>query len=179
MRNGRVRRPFHSGAHGCCGAENGHDARSNGSFMHRSTLVVDDDEARRREIVHALSRRGLRYLDVADPFGAMAALGRADFGAVVASEGRRTLSLRGLCQLARRRHPDVAIIVIHRDGSDPAAIPEILGMPVAVVPPLIAADDVAVSVETALTGPPPDAPGPFDVIPGTAEALAVFADPEP
>src|SRR5688572_25600698 len=98
--------------------------------MQRSTLVVDDDEARRRALVHAFSRRGLRYLDVADAFGAMAALGRADFGAVVAAEGRRTLSLRGLCQLARRRHPDVAIFVLHREGSDPAQIPGILGTPV-------------------------------------------------
>ena len=47
--------------------------------MHRSTLVVDDDDARRRQVVQALSIHGLRYLDVADAFGAMAALGRADF----------------------------------------------------------------------------------------------------
>lgn len=123
--------------------------------MQKSTLVVDDDETRRRQLVHALSRRGLRYLDVADAFGAMAALGRADFGAVIAAEGRRTLSLRGLCQLARRRHPDVAIFVIHRDGSDPAAIPGILDTPVEVIGPTSGADAVAAAVEKALAEPPP------------------------
>ena len=121
--------------------------------MQRSTLVVDDDEARRRSLVHALSRRGLRYLDVADAFGAMAALGRADFGAVIATEGRRTLSLRGLCQLARRRHPDVAIFVIHREGSDAKAIPEILGTHVDILAPTLAAEGVAAAVEAALVAP--------------------------
>lgn len=140
--------------------------------MQRSTLVVDDDEARRRSLVHALSRRGLRYLDVADAFGAMAALGRADFGAVIATEGRRTLSLRGLCQLARRRHPDVAIFVIHREGSDAKAIPEILGTHVEILEPNLAAEGVAAAVEAALIAPP--ASGPFDVLPKTTEALAVF-----
>lgn len=137
--------------------------------MQRSTLVVDDDEARRRSLVHALSRRGLRYLDVADAFGAMAALGRADFGAVIATEGRRTLSLRGLCQLARRRHPDVAIFVIHREGSDAKAIPEILGTHVDILAPTLAAEGVAAAVEAALVAPQPT--GPFEVLPKTTEAL--------
>lgn len=118
--------------------------------MNRSTLVVDDDDRRRRQIVQAFSHRGLRYLDVADAFGAMAALGRADFGVVVANEGRRTLSLRGLCQLARRRHPDILILVVHREGSDPAAIPEILGVPVEVLPPSTTAEELAALVSGAL-----------------------------
>lgn len=141
--------------------------------MQRSTLVVDDDEARRRSLVHALSRRGLRYLDVADAFGAMAALGRADFGAVIATEGRRTLSLRGLCQLARRRHPDVVIFVIHREGSDAKAIPEILGTHVDILEPTLAAEGVAAAVENALSAPHATT-GPFDHLPKTSEALAVF-----
>lgn len=118
--------------------------------MHGSTLVVDDDDGRRRQIVQALSIHGLRYLDVADAFGAMAALGRADFGVVVANEGRRTLSLRGLCQLARRRHPDIIILVVHRPGSDPAAIPGILGVPVEVLPPTTSPDDIAGIIRGAL-----------------------------
>lgn len=118
--------------------------------MHRSTLVVDEDDGRRRQVVHAFSRRGLRYLDVADAFGAMAALGRADFGVVVANEGRRTLSLRGLCQLARRRHPDILILIIHREGSDPAAIPEILGVPVEILPPTTSPDELAAIINGAL-----------------------------
>lgn len=143
--------------------------------MQRSTLVVDDDEVRRRALVHALSRRGLRYLDVADAFGAMAALGRADFGAVIATEGRRTLSLRGLCQLARRRHPDVFLFVINREGSDPEAIPGILGTPVDILPPTMAVEDVAAAVEAALVAPEQDS-APFDRLPETGEALAVFDD---
>ena len=118
--------------------------------MHGSTLVVDDDDGRRRQIVHALSIHGLRYLDVADAFGAMAALGRADFGVVVANEGRRTLSLRGLCQLARRRHPDIIILVVHRPGSDPTAIPGILGVPVEVLPPATSPDEIAAIIRGAL-----------------------------
>ncbi|MBI1948436.1 MAG: hypothetical protein HYS27_22310 [Deltaproteobacteria bacterium] len=118
--------------------------------MHRSTLVVDDDDARRRQVVQALSIHGLRYLDVADAFGAMAALGRADFGVVVANEGRRTLSLRGLCQLARRRHPDIVILVVHRPGSDPTAIPGILGLPVEVLPPTVGPDELAAIVQGAI-----------------------------
>jgi DNA-binding response OmpR family regulator len=142
--------------------------------MQRSTLVVDDDEQRRRHIVHALSRRGLRYLDVADAFGAMAALGRADFGAVIAGEGRRTLSLRGLCQLARRRHPDVIIFVIHREGSDPSAIPGILGTHVDIVPPTTSADELAARVENALLAPPPEQPLPeldWQNMPKTSELV--------
>jgi hypothetical protein len=120
--------------------------------------VVDDDDARRRSLVHALSGRGLRYLDVADAFAAMGALGRADFGALIATEGKRTLSLRGLCQLAHRRHPDIAIFVIQREGSDASAIPQILGTQVDVLPATLAADAVAAAVDAALVPRGPSDP---------------------
>jgi hypothetical protein len=145
--------------------------------MQKSTLVVDDDEGRRRALVHAFSRRGMRYLDVADAFAAMAALGRADFGAVVAAEGRRTLSLRGLCQLARRRHPGVHIVVLHRDGTDPTQIPQVLGTQVDCMAGASAPEDVARLVEEKLIGPPlEDTAFEIDVMPDTSEALAVFDD---
>ncbi len=118
--------------------------------MQRSALVVDEDEVHRRELAGALSRRGIRHLDVPEAFAAMAAFGRADFGAVIATEGRRTLSLRGLCQLARRRHPDIVIFVIHREGGDPSAIQQVLGMPVDILPPSASPDDVVEAVEAAL-----------------------------
>jgi hypothetical protein len=137
--------------------------------MQKSTLVVDEDEARRRELVSALSHHGLRYLDVADAFGAMAALGRADFGAVVAAEGRRTLSLRGLCQLARRRHPDVVIFIIHRPGSDPRTIPELLGTSVHVLSPATPEHEIAGLLENALLGPDEELAIDFVDVPRTLE----------
>jgi CheY-like chemotaxis protein len=77
-----------------------------------SILIVDDDEKRRRALLLALRSHGCTGLDVGDAFSGMAALGRANFTTVIAAEGKRSLSLRGLCQLARRRHPEIAILVI-------------------------------------------------------------------
>ncbi len=93
-----------------------------------SILVVDEDDNRRRGIASSLAARGVRYLDVGDAFAGMAALGRADFGCVLALEGRRTLSLRGLCQLARKRHPDIEIFVVPKEGSDEATVRSVLDM---------------------------------------------------
>lgn len=99
-------------------------------MQQRSILIVDEDDVRRRALAGSMAARGQRYLDVGDAFAAMAALGRADFGAVLACEGRRTLSLRGLCQLARKRHPDILIFVLPKPGSDEAAIRKVLELPV-------------------------------------------------
>lgn len=106
-----------------------------GRPLQRSILIVDEDASRRRAIASSLSARGQRYLDVGDAFAAMAALGRADFGAVVATEGRRTLSLRGLCQLARKRHPDILLFVLPKPGSDQDAIRAVLDLPVVMLSP--------------------------------------------
>ena len=98
--------------------------------MQRSILIVDEDDARRRGIASSLAARGVRYLDVGDAFAAMAALGRADFGSVLALEGRRTLSLRGLCQLARKRHPEIVIFITPKEGSDEDHIRSVLDLSV-------------------------------------------------
>lgn len=103
-------------------------------MQQRSILIVDEDDARRRAISSAMASRGQRYLDVGDAFAAMAALGRADFGAILAAEGRRTLSLRGLCQLARKRHPDIQIFVLPKVGSDEENIRQVLELPVEMLP---------------------------------------------
>ncbi|MDP2339903.1 MAG: hypothetical protein Q8O67_03010 [Deltaproteobacteria bacterium] len=103
--------------------------------MQRSILIVDEDDTRRRAIAGSLAARGQRYLDVADAFAAMAALGRADFGAVLAAEGRRTLSLRGLCQLARKRHPDIMLLVLPKPGSDVEEIRRVLELTVEMIDP--------------------------------------------
>ena len=97
--------------------------------MQRSILIVDEDDARRRAIASSLAARGVRYLDVGDAFAGMAALGRADFGCVLGFEGRRTLSLRGLCQLARKRHPDILIFVVPKPESDEEVIRQVLELP--------------------------------------------------
>lgn len=120
--------------------------------MLKGVLVVDGDEDRRRELVYALSRRGLRYLDVDDAFAAMGAVGRADFGAIIASEGRRTLSLRGLCQLARKHHDGIRVFVLRGGDSERKDFSALLGMPVDAIAPGTKADKVAATVEDALTG---------------------------
>ncbi len=102
--------------------------------MQKSILVVDEDDGRRRGIASALAARGVRSLDVGDAFAAMAALGRADFGCVLAMEGRRTLSLRGLCQLARKRHPDIIIFVTPKPGSSEEHVRSVLDLPFDVLP---------------------------------------------
>jgi hypothetical protein len=88
------------------GSEHGRERNVTGSV-----LIIDDDEARRRALVSSMKARGHGVLDVADAFAGMAALGRADFVAVFAVESSRTLSLRGLLQLARRRHPGIHLVI--------------------------------------------------------------------
>jgi CheY-like chemotaxis protein len=105
------------------------------AVLQKSVLIVDEDDVRRRALSQALAARGERCLDVADGFAAMAACGRADFSFVIAAEGRRRLSLRGLCQLARKRHPDIPIFIVPREGSSPADLQSALGIPVDVVDP--------------------------------------------
>jgi hypothetical protein len=103
--------------------------------MQKTVLIVDEDDARRRALAQAFASRGEKCLDVADGFAAMAALGRADFSFVVAAEGRRRLSLRGLCQLARKRHNEIPIFILPRDGSTPDELQVALELPIDVVAP--------------------------------------------
>ncbi len=164
--------------------------------MERSILIVDEDDLRRRAIASSLAARGQRYFDVGDAIAAMAALGRADFGAVLAAEGRRTLSLRGLCQLARKRHPDIMLLVLPKAESDVAAVRVVLELPVQMLDPQLSAERLvtdllkrtdteaieeveAVDVTTlgfaALPGTEPGTPSfnPFDG-PSTDDVVGVF-----
>jgi CheY-like chemotaxis protein len=111
---------------GCCCGEVS-------AVLQKTVLIVDEDDARRRALAQALASRGERCLDVADGFAAMAAFGRADFSFVVAAEGRRRLSLRGLCQLARKRHPDILIFILPRPGSSADELQAALELPIDVV----------------------------------------------
>ena len=138
----------------------------------KGVLIVDEEDARRRALAVAFAARNVAFLEVADAFGAMAALGRADFGAVVASEGRRHLSLRGLCQLARKRHQDIQIVIVQRHGSDAAAIRQVLGDGVDIVSADVPPDRVASTVVKALSRPKKLR---LD-LPTTMEAMSVFGD---
>ncbi|MEW5853744.1 MAG: DUF4388 domain-containing protein [Myxococcota bacterium] len=100
--------------------------------MGRKVLLVDERDARRGALRNALVARGVECLEFRDPFHAMGALGRADFNALVMAEGARQLSRRGLCLLARKRHPHMRICVLGRDSSDEARARLALG--VSVVP---------------------------------------------
>jgi CheY-like chemotaxis protein len=119
----------------------------------KTVLIVEEDDARRRAWTQALAARGERALDVADGFAAMAALGRADFACVIAAEGRRLLSLRGLCQLARKRHPDIPIFIVMRVGSSPDELRAAMELPIEVLPDGDAAGLVG-TVLASLASPP-------------------------
>lgn len=80
--------------------------------MSQVVLIVEKNDRIRAAIRQQFLARNVPTYDVSDAFDAMSALGRAEFGAIVAAAGKRQLSLRGLCQLARRRHPSVHIFVI-------------------------------------------------------------------
>jgi len=80
-------------------------------------LIVEKNDRIRAAIKNALKSRFVRTLDVAHAFDAMSSLGRAEFGAVVVTPGKRQLSLRGLLSLARRRHPGVHLFVIVEPGT--------------------------------------------------------------
>lgn len=126
----------------------------------RAVLIVEVDDARRAELRRALAARSLYLFEVTDAFEAMAAIGRAEFGAVVAGEGKRQLSLRGLCQLARRSHPGVHLFVVKKPETDERELRARIGVPVEVrsLEDPIAA--LAHDVAAALQGRPLEPSGP-------------------
>jgi hypothetical protein len=82
---------------------------------------------------------------------AMGVLGKQSFIAVVMSEEKRSLSLRGMCQLALRRHPEVQLFLRGRPGSGPA-LREKLGVEIQVLPSTLPTDDVADAVLRTVDG---------------------------
>ncbi len=91
-------------------------------------LVVEKDDRVRLGIRQAFKAHQFPLYEVSDPFDAMSALGRASFGAIVVSAGKRQLSLRGLCQLARKRHPGVALFIITSPGVTAGQLEQALGV---------------------------------------------------
>lgn len=103
--------------------------------MGQVVLIVDDTDRRRAALAGALRFGNRSVVEARDAFEGMAALGRADFGAIVVNEGRRLLSLRGFIQLARKRHKDVGIWVLLRAGSAPEAVHAAIGQDIHLVTP--------------------------------------------
>ena len=120
--------------------------------MDKVVLVVEPDGRRRGALCKSLSSRAIPYVEAADIFQATAALGRADFGALVVNE-TRPVSLRGLCRLARKRHPYIAVFVSQPPGAEWSALQEAAGTVVERVHADTHPDDLVAMVEEAFDGP--------------------------
>lgn len=107
---------------------------------------MEQDDARRGQLRAAFTSRGVPVYEVADAVDAMVALGRANFGALLASEGKRHLSLRGLCLLARRRHPGIRLVVLAQDDVVEEVLRERLGIDVDLLPQDVQAREVVDAV---------------------------------
>ncbi|MEW5847760.1 MAG: DUF4388 domain-containing protein [Myxococcota bacterium] len=77
-----------------------------------AVLLVEGDDTRRYHARRALASRSLPCVETTDAFHAMSALGRAAFGAVLATEEKRHFTLRSMCTLADRRHPGIRVFVL-------------------------------------------------------------------
>lgn len=117
--------------------------------MRRAVLIVEEDDVRRAQLRAAFAARDVPLFEVQDPAAARAALGRADFGALLISEGKRQLSLRGLCQLAERRHPEIQVFVATGSAS-PARLRELLGLDARPLPHGLPAREVVDAVALAM-----------------------------
>jgi CheY-like chemotaxis protein len=132
--------------------------------MTRAVLLVDEHDERCRAVAAALGERGVPVLQVRDAFDAMASLGRADFGALLLGTQRRELTLRGLAQLARRRHPAVRIIMIRPAFIEANTVAATLGVAVDVIDDTTSPLEAAARVITLMSTPQ----DPFEE-PSTAE----------
>ncbi|MBI5497044.1 MAG: hypothetical protein HY904_18665 [Deltaproteobacteria bacterium] len=97
-------------------------------------LLVDHERARRLLWQGLLARQDVRYFEAIHSMDALAALGRADFDTLLVAEEKRLLSLRGLIQLAGKRHPGIRVLVLAAPGTDAGALAAALGGGLEVVP---------------------------------------------
>lgn len=121
--------------------------------MTKAVLLVDDNDRRRSEVRAELDARRVPVLEVKDAFDAMAALGRAEFGAVVLGQNRQRLSLPGLCHLARRRHPNIRLIVLAAALVEPHTVHASMGLPVDVLDADLPPGGIAAQVLTLMARP--------------------------
>lgn len=112
---------------------------------------MDDDARRRSEIRMRCSDRNIPALDVSDPFQAMAALGRSQFRGILITEGRRHLSVRGLCRLARKQSASMHIFILQRDGGTLAELRQNVEVDFVALPPGAPAEEIAAQVQRAFS----------------------------
>ncbi|MEW5850237.1 MAG: DUF4388 domain-containing protein [Myxococcota bacterium] len=122
--------------------------------MDKVVLIVDGDAPRRAALTQVLATAGKPFALAPDIFQGIAALGRADFGALIASEGRLQ-SLRGLCRLARKRHASIHLFVMLKPGTTPEQVRQAVGLTVECLPPDVKPDQVGMRVLKAMAGPAP------------------------
>jgi hypothetical protein len=118
--------------------------------MSRTVLIVEGNEGRRHAVRSAFAGRGISTMEVNDAFTGLAALGRSDFGAIVLAEARRALSLKGLVQLARKRHEGIRIFVILAAAANADRVRAQLGDDVITIAPDASVEGLATQVASEL-----------------------------
>lgn len=136
--------------------------------MPGAVLIVDRRDNLRTGLQRALWRHKIQSFDARDAFLGMAALGRANFGAIIVGEDRRLLSIRSLLRMAVRRHPGVQVFVMLTGASGSRAVRQALDIPVICVPPTVSAPEVCQAVAARLEDP--GAPVAFDAPDDDAES---------
>jgi hypothetical protein len=114
-------------------------------------LIVESDDAERFRVRNAFHDMMVDVYECRGAVEAMGVLGKQNFVAIVMAEGKRQLSLRGMCQLALRKHPELKLFLRGRPGSGPA-LREKLGVDIQVLPSTLPAEDVAESVMRTVDG---------------------------
>lgn len=140
-----------------------------------NALLVDGHRHRRAALAHVLMDRGVAVLEMDDSLSALSALGRADFGVMVVAQEKRLLSLRGLCMVARKRHPHISIVVMQDPGMPDANLRETAGTAVTEVPGDQAPEVLGAAVMAALATAAPVA----DPVLATATAAPQSSAPPP
>jgi hypothetical protein len=95
-------------------------------------LIVDKSVERRGALKEAITAKGVACADAEDAFSAMNALGKGEYDSLIAHAGKRHLSLRGLLQLAKRKNPEVHLVVL-ADEEDEEAVRRAMGADVLVL----------------------------------------------
>ncbi|MFZ9888480.1 MAG: hypothetical protein ACO3JL_13345, partial [Myxococcota bacterium] len=114
-------------------------------------LVIEDNDADRLRLRQAFHSMGIRVHEVREAVHALGVLGRIPFQAVVASVGPRALSLRGVCKVARRHHPDI-VLAMRAPAGAAGALRDKLDEQIAVLPLGASAEDVAREVVDLIDG---------------------------
>ncbi len=143
----------------------------------KSVLIVEEDDARRKAIADAFAARSVPFLDVQGIFPAMAAFGRADFGAVLVAEGAQNRSVRGLCGMARRYHEGVRLFVVANADADRGALKKAVGDDVVLFDRDDPLDAVVDAVAEAMAGWPAVPQGDLAAVAAPAEPAAAARPP--